>query len=506
MHRTRHDKDVSRAPGRAGPPTSPNSDETGYSAGETEDLTCQDHEVTSGPAQDEVRRLLGRIEELDPRIRAVNAVNSHALDEARVLDEETASGRSRGPLHGRAVLVKDNIDTAGLASTAGSLALADAPPARDASLVRRLRDAGMLVLGKTNLSEWANIRDLHSTSGWSAHGGLTRNPYALNRTAWGSSSGSGAAVAAGLADYAIGTETNGSITAPAAACGLVGLKPTVGLVPTEGVVPISWTQDSPGPMARTVAETAALLDALAGTDDAAGLDGEVRGQRIGVPRDLWGYSPAADAAAERALELLSQAGAVVVDDLALPALKDLDLELALTLMLVELKVALPRYLATRDAEVKTLADVIAFNRAQADRELPWFGQTLLEQAEQTEGIASPAYLASVDACAAAGIAELDRTLGEHDVDALLAPAMAPPAPIDLVNGDPGGDGASDSSALAGAPILTVPVELAHGLPVAVSLWGARGSERTLLQLGRALESRRDATLGPLPEPTFAEWV
>jgi amidase len=463
--------------------------------------------MTSGAAQDEVRRLLGLVEEFDPRIRAVNAVNPHALAEAETLDRETAAGHSRSPLHGRAVLVKDNIDTAGLASTAGSLALADEPPDRDAPLVRRLRESGLVVLGKTNLSEWANIRDEHSTSGWSAHGGLTRNPYALNRTAWGSSSGSGAAVAARLAPFAVGTETNGSITAPAAACGLVGLKPTVGLVPTEGVVPISWSQDSPGPMALTVADTAALLDAMAGTSTADDLGRSVRGRRIGVPRDLWGYSVAADAASERALEILSAAGAVIVDDLTLPALKDLDDGVALTLMLVELKVGLTKYLATRDAPVKTLADVIAFNRAHAEDELAWFGQSLLEKAEETEGVASAAYLESLDACTAAGLAELDRTLGEHDLDALVAPAMAPPSPIDLVNGDLGVEGgASDSSALAGSPILTLPVELAHGLPVAVSLWGARGSERTLLQLGQTLESGRDPRTGPLPEPTFAEWV
>jgi len=287
---------------------------------------------------------------------------------------------------------------------------------------------------------------------------------------------------------------------------VVGLKPTVGLVPTEGVVPISWTQDTPGPMTPTVADAAALLDAMAGTSAAAELERGVRGRRIGVPRDLWGYSGAADAASERALSLLSGAGAVIVDDLALPALKDLDHEVALTLMLVELKVALPRYLATRDVPVRTLADVIAFNREHAEQELSWFGQSLFEKAEATEGVSSPAYLESLDACTAVGLAELDRTLGEHDLDALVAPATGPATPIDLVNGDPGGDGASDSSALAGSPILTVPLELAHGLPVALSLWGARGSESTLLQLGRALEAGRDVRTGPLPPPTFPEWV
>ena len=216
--------------------------------------------MTSGPAQDEVRRLLGLIEELDPSLSAVNAVNTHALAEAEALDRETAAGRSRSPLHGRAVLIKDNIDTAGLASTAGSLALADSPPEQDAPLVRRLRDSGLVVLGKTNLSEWANIRDHHSTSGWSAHGGLTRNPYALNRTASGSSSGSGAAVAARLARSPSAPRPTARSRRPAACCGVVGLKPTVGLVPTEGVVPISWSQDAPGPMTLTVADAAALLD------------------------------------------------------------------------------------------------------------------------------------------------------------------------------------------------------------------------------------------------------
>lgn len=462
--------------------------------------------MSSGPAQDEVRRLLGAIEEVDPQIRSVNAVNSHALAEAEVLDRETAQGGHRSPLHGRAILVKDNIDTAGLASTAGSLALADVPPHADAPVVRRLREAGLVVLGKTNLSEWANIRDHHSTSGWSAHGGLTRNPYGLNRTAWGSSSGSGAAVAARLAPFAIGTETNGSITAPAAACGVVGLKPTVGRVPTGGVVPISWTQDSPGPMALTVADTAALLDVLAGTETAGTLDRDVRGRRIGVPRDLWGFSPAADAASERALALLSAAGAEIVEGISMPALKDLDEQHELTLMLVELKVSLAQYLGTRSSAVKTLDDVIAFNRAHPDAELPWFGQSLLEQAAETDGVASPAYLEAVEACTAAGLAELDRVVGEHELDALLAPAIAPATPIDLVNGDAYTGGSCDSSALAGAPILTVPVELVHGLPVAVSLWGARGSEAALLQLGQALEAGRDAATGPLPEPTFPTWV
>ena len=460
--------------------------------------------MTSGPAQDEARELLDRIEQTDPRLRSINALNPHALAEAEVLDRERAVGHLRSPLHGRPVLIKDNIDTAGLSTTAGSLALADAPPTTDAALVRRLREAGMVVLGKTNLSEWANIRDEHSTSGWSGHGGLTRNPYALNRTAWGSSSGSGAAIGARLAPYAIGTETNGSITAPAAACGCVGMKPTVGLVPTDGIVPISWTQDAPGPMTLTVAENAALLDVIAGTALSSAIDAGVRGRRIGVPRDLWGYSSHADAAAERVLLMLSSAGAVVVDDLALPALKDIDDEHVLNLMLIELVHGLARYLDVRRASVRSLADVVEFNLAHADTELRWFGQSLFDKALTLDGPSSQQYLDALDACAAAGIAELTRTLGEHQLDALLAPAMAPPTPIDLVNGDHGSGGASDSSALAGAPILTVPVELAHGLPVAVSVWGAPGSEGSLYAIGRAFERARDESVGPLPEPTYVE--
>jgi amidase len=460
--------------------------------------------VTSGPAQDETRELLDRIEQTDPRLRSINALNPDALADAEVLDRERAVGHLRSPLHGRPVLIKDNIDTAGLSTTAGSLALADAPPTTDAVLVRRLREAGMVVLGKTNLSEWANIRDEHSTSGWSGHGGLTRNPYALNRTAWGSSSGSGAAIGARLAPYAIGTETNGSITAPAAACGCVGMKPTVGLVPTDGIVPISWTQDAPGPMTLTVAENAALLDVIAGTDLSSTIDAGVRGRRIGVPRDLWGYSSHADAAAERVLSMLSSAGAVIVDDLALPALKDIDDEHVLNLMLIELVHGLARYLEARGASVRSLADVVEFNLAHADTELRWFGQSLFDKALTLDGPSSQQYLDAVDACAAAGIAELTRTLGEDQLDALLAPAMAPPTPIDLVNGDHGSGGASDSSALAGAPILTVPVELAHGLPVAVSVWGAPGSEGSLYAIGRAFERARDQAVGPLPEPTYVE--
>ena len=470
--------------------------------------------MTKAPAQDEIRRLLGLIQELDPLIHSVSAVNPHAIAEAETLDRETAAGHSRSPLHGQAVLVKDNVDTAGLASTAGSLALADSPPWRDATLVRRLREAGMVVLGKTNLSEWANIRDEHSTSGWSAHGGLTRNPYALNRTAWGSSSGSGAAVAARLAAYAVGTETNGSITAPAAACGLVGLKPTVGLVPTEGVVPISWSQDSPGPMARTVADAAALLDAMAGTSTADALGRATGSESRMRARPADRRTPRPVGLQPRVGRRLRARPLAAVEgrrgDRRRPRPADAEgprRRGALTLMLVELKVGLAKYLESRDAPVRTLADVIAFNRAHADP-----GAAVVRPGPPGEGAGDRGpRVAGVPRERGRLHVGGPRRAGPHPRPArprrrCVAPAMAPATPIDLVNGDPGGGGASDSSALAGSPILTVPVELAHGLPVAVSLWGARGSETALLQLGQALESGRDATTGPLPEPTFPEWV
>src|SRR4051794_39361437 len=315
------------------------------------------------------------MDEVDGLVSSVCTRNDAALEVARQRDYESRDGATRGPLHGRPVLVKDNIDTADLPTSAGSLALAgEPPPAQDAALVARLRAAGMVVLGKANLSEWANIRDPGSSSGWSAYGGLTRNPYALNRSAGGSSSGSGAAVAAGLADYAIGTETNGSIVCPAALNGVVGLKPTVGLVPQQGIVPISHSQDTAGPMTRTVSQAAALLTVLSGggTDYAAHcLGADLADVRIGVPRGpLWGYSIGLDRVTEQALELLSRSGATLVDHLALPTPAEDD---QLAILFHELKVDLAAYLATRtEGGPRTLADLIAFNDKLADVELRYF--------------------------------------------------------------------------------------------------------------------------------------
>ncbi|GAB3764047.1 amidase [Nocardioides ginsengisegetis] len=464
-------------------------------------------------SREAVEELLDRIETADVHTNAVCTLHPDALGQAEALDAESAAGRTRSPLHGRAILVKDNVDTHDLPTTAGSLALADVPPpARDAALVQRLRAAGMVVLGKTNLSEWANIRDGNSASGWSAYGGLTRNPYGLNRSAGGSSSGSGAALAAGLAPFAIGTETDGSISCPAAFNGCVGFKPTVGLVPTAGVVPISSSQDSPGPMAMTVRDAAALLSVLAddGVDYAAhAVPGRLAGKRIGVPRaTYWGYSPHADAAAERAVALLAAEGATIVDHTDLPEIGEQAWADELTVLLAELRHGLAGYLAGRPGDVpRTLEEVVQYNRDHADLELAHFGQSLFEQALEGPTVDDDAYREARDRCVALTRTDgIDKILHEHGLDALVTPSYAPAAPIDLVNPEAHPGSCTSATAMAGYPLLTVPTELAAGLPVAVSFWGASGSERTLVEIAHGYELARDRSTGPLPEPTFPTFV
>lgn len=464
-------------------------------------------------AREAVEELLDRISVVEPHTNAICTLHPDALAQADALDAEAAERGVRGPLHGRAVLVKDNIDTRDLPTTAGSLALASAsPPSRDAPLVQRLRNAGMVVLGKTNLSEWANIRDESSTSGWSAYGGLTRNPYGLNRSAGGSSSGSGAAVAAGLASYAVGTETDGSITCPAAFNGCVGIKPTVGTVPTTGVVPISESQDSPGPMALTVREAAALLTVLAGngTDYAEhAVPGRLAGTRIGVPRTTyWGYSPHADAAAERALGLLAAEGATIVDHTDLPAYGDEVGEDELLVLLAEFRAGVEDYLSTRTGDVpRTLREIVDFNRAHAGTELAHFGQSLFEQALAGPLAGSPEHLAARSrGIAATRSGGIDQVLREHELDALVTPSYPPAHPIDLVNAEALAGSCSSPTAIAGYPLVTVPSELAAGLPVAVSFWGAAGSEGTLIEIAHGYEVARDGASGPLAAPTFPTFV
>jgi amidase len=464
-------------------------------------------------AEQRVERALARADEVDGMVASMCTRNDAALDQARERDAETRDGRSRGPLHGWPVLVKDNVDTADLPTTAGSLALAAQPnPARDAALVTRLREAGLVVIGKANLSEWANIRDGNSASGWSGYGGLTRNPYALNRSAGGSSSGSGAAVAAGITPYAVGTETDGSISCPAAFNGCVGIKPTVGLVPTDGVVPVSRSQDSPGPMAMTVRDAAALLGVLAGngTDYASyAADGRLAGKRIGVPRArYWGYSSHADELAERAVQLLAREGATVVDDTDLTSMEDFDGHDELLVMLAELRSGLEDYLAARPGDgPRTLADVVAWNREHADVELQHFGQSLFEQALEGPGVDSREYAEARARCLRAGRDDgIDAVLRAHDLDALVTPSYGPAVPIDLVNPEAHTGSCTQPSAIAGYPLLTVPSGLAAGLPVAVSFWGTAASEPTLVEIAAGYEAARDRDTGPLPAPTFPTFV
>lgn len=472
-------------------------------------------------------RRIERVDQATDGVRAVLEVNPEAAAEAELLDRERAVGDLRGPLHGLPVLVKDNIDTAApLHTTAGSWALHGTSPAADAPLVRRLRAAGMVVLGKANLSEWANYRSTRSTSGWSAVGGLTRNPWRLTHTACGSSSGSAAGIAVGLAPLSIGTETDGSIVCPASVCGVVGLKPTVGLVPSAGVVPISHSQDSVGPMARTVRDAAVLLAVLTGRSPDAYLAppgtpaSGLRGVRLGVPRPgIWTRSPAVAAAVEAALEVLAAAGATIVDEVAVPSLASIDPADELTVLDHELKAGLAAYFATRPpGGPRTLAELIANNREHADLELVHFDQDIFERSELTTGLDDPAYLQARQRCVDASRARgIDAVLAAHRLDALVLPSSGPAWPIDLVHGDDGpvqdraaqdvdehGFGSSTLPALAGYPIVTVPCGLGDGLPVGVSFTGTAGSEAVLLRIADAYERSAfgpdgaTAALGPPP--------
>jgi amidase len=456
-----------------------------------------------------VRDCLARIAAIDhagPKLMSVIELNPDAIAIAKALDAERKAGRVRGPLHGLPVLVKDNIATGDRMSTsAGSLALDGVRATRDAHVVKRLRDAGAVILGKTNLSEWANIRSTRSVSGWSARGGLTRNPYALDRNTSGSSSGTAAAIAASLAPLGVGTETDGSIVSPASICGLVGLKPTVGRLSRDGIVPIAPSQDTPGPMTRSVADAALLYAAMAGrdgADDATSAapaepvptaiplpDDALRGARIGVARAYFTGFDELDALIDQAIVVMKRAGAEIVDpvDLASPTYTDAELRV----LLYELKASLPRHLATfaPGAKVKTLADAIAFNRAHHEREMAWFGQELFEKAEAYGGIDTKEYLDSLAECRK-GAREngLDRVLKANRLDALIAPTGGPAWLIDPVNGDHSGASFSSPAAVAGYPHLTVPAGFVRGLPVGLSFVGSAWSEARLLALGHAYET------------------
>jgi amidase len=478
-------------------------------------------ELTIGAMQDGMRsgrftartlaeQYVGRIAAMDKRGPAINSIielNLDALQIAGALDRERKAGRVRGPMHGIPILIKDNIDTADqMKTSAGSLALAENIAARDAHVVKRLREAGAVILGKTNLSEWANFRSTHSTSGWSARGGLTRNPYALNRNACGSSTGSGASIAANFAAVGVGTETDGSVVCPSSSSGLVGLKPTVGLVSRSGIIPISHSQDTAGPMARTVTDAAILLGAMTGIDslDAVTLtsrthvaadytqfldaDG-LRGARIGVARQSFGFNDAVDRVMKDAIEAIKSLGATIVDPANLETdgkFNDSEFEV----LLYEFKAGLNAYVANLAPHVKsrTLADLIQFNEEHRDVEMPYFGQEIFEMAEKKGPLTSPEYRKALAKNHRLARTEgIDATVRKHKLDAVIAPTGGPAWTTDLINGDHYTGGYSSASAVAGYPHITVPAGFVQGLPVGISFFAGAWSEGKLLKYAFAFE-------------------
>jgi amidase len=466
---------------------------------------------------------LNRIAALDdagPMLNAVLATNPDALAIADERDAERRAGKVRGPLHGIPVLLKDNIDTGDKQlTTAGSLALAGAPAQRDSEVARRLREAGAVILGKANLSEWANIRSTHSTSGWSAVGGLTRNPYVLDRNPCGSSSGSGVAVAAGMVVAAIGTETDGSIVCPASVNGVVGFKPTVGLVSRRGIVPIAHSQDTAGPMTRSVADAAILLDAIAGSDAADAATGEadarragfraeldgatLRGRRVGIVRDHGGGGEESKAILDGAVATLKAQGAEIVDPVALPRSSDYS-EDELAVLLYELRADLGAYLRGRGSATATsLADVIAFNEREAALEMPWFGQELFLQAEHDGGLNPDDYRAKrARIRKLAGPQGIDKALAAGRLDALVAITCGPAWASDLVYGDNWSVSCSSGpAAIAGYPSASVPAGFVDGLPVGVSFMAGAWQDARVLAIAHAFERAHAARRPPRYRPS-----
>lgn len=490
----------------------PSQQTAGVPAFELEEATIADLQkgMESGKwsARSIAEAYLKRIEQLDrqgPTLRSMLDINPDALAIADELDRERKSGKTRGPLHGIPVLIKDNLDTRDrMTTTAGSLALEGSIPAQDSTVAKKLREAGAVLLAKTNLSEWANIRSTKSSSGWSARGGQCRNPYALDRTPCGSSSGSGAATSANLGAVSIGTETDGSIVCPANACGLVGIKPTVGLVSRAGIIPISHSQDSAGPMCRTVADAAVVLSVIAGVDvrdpgTAAGagkshadytkfLDPNgLKGVRLGVPRKYFGFHHTVEHVMKDALEVLKKLGAELIDPVDLP--NDPKVGAAeLEILLYELKADLNAYLATLGpgARVKTLADVIKFNEENREREMPYFGQELFLQAQEKGPLSSKPYVNAAKRCA-----QFRKTynalLAKHRLDAFVAPTDSAAWTIDLINGDHYIGGSSSPAAIAGYAHVSVPAGYVHGLPVGLSFFAGAWSEPALIRLAYAFE-------------------
>ncbi len=455
-------------------------------------------------------KYLARIDAIDkqgPALNSVIEINPDALSIADALDKERKEKGPRGPLHGIPVMIKDNIDTADrMMTTAGSLALVGSKPPKDSTVAQKLRDAGAVILCKTNLSEWANIRSEHSTSGWSGRGGQTKNPYGLDRNPCGSSSGSGAGVSANLGAAAIGTETDGSIVCPSSVNGVVGIKPTVGLVSRTGIIPISHTQDTPGPMCRTVRDAATVLGALTGLDaeDAATSGsreraytdytqflkaGGLRGARIGVVRRAFGHHPAVDKIMEGALDAMKQQGAILVDPAVIESAGKFG-ESEFTVLLYELKVDLNAYLTRLgpNAPVKSLQDVIDFNERNREREMPFFGQDTFLKAQEKGPLTTQEYLDALQKNHQLARKEgIDATMDKDNLDALVAPTGGPAWLTDHVDGDSFGGGSAGAAAVAGYPNITVPAGFVFGLPVGISFFGRAWSEPVLIRLAYAFE-------------------
>jgi amidase len=463
---------------------------------------------------------IAAIDDAGPQLNAVIEINPRAMADAAALDAERKAGKVRGPMHGIPVLIKDNVDIAGMVNSAGSLALADNHPAADAFVAKRLRDAGAVILGKTNLSEWANFRSTRSSSGWSSRGGQTKNPYVLDRNPCGSSSGTGSAIAASLAAVGVGTETDGSIICPASVNGLAGLKPTVGLVSRSGIIPISVSQDTAGPMARTVSDVALLLTAMAGVDaaDPAGHSAEgkvaadytaflkadaLKGKRFGVVRQAMGYHPDVDSSMTKAIEAIKAAGGEVIDVKVATYNSWNDPEFSV--LLYEFKDGLNSYLKSHGSSHASLEALIAWNKTNATTAMPIFGQEIFEQAQAKGPLSDAAYLKARDSAKRlAGKDGLLAALVKDKLDALIAPSMAPTWPTDHVLGDHFVGAGYGMAAVAGTPSLTVPFGDSFGLPLGITFMGRAYSEGDLIGFGFALEQASKTRRAPQFAPTLGK--
>ena len=488
---------------------------------ELDEMTIADLQagMSSGKftARSITEKYLTRIEAIDKQGPAINSVlelNTDALAMAEAADKERKDKGARGPLHGIPVLIKDNIDTADrMETTAGSLAMLGSRCTKDAFVVQKLREAGAVILGKTNLTEWANIRSSHSSSGWSGRGGQTKNPYALDRNPCGSSSGSGAATGANLCAAAVGTETDGSVVCPSSANGLVGIKPTLGLISRSGVIPIAHSQDTPGPMARTVRDAAILLGALAGVDlrdsVTAAANGKIatdytrfldpnglKGARIGVARKYFGFSDAVDSLMNDLTDEMKRAGAIIVDPADLDSHGKFD-DTELLVLLYELKTDLNAYLAARPGAPKTLKDLIDFNDHNKDKEMPYFGQDLFIKAQGKGPLTEKEYVTALEANRRLSRKEgIDALMDKFHLDAIMAPTGSPAWITDWVDGDHAGGGSSNAAAVAGYPDITVPAGFIFGLPVGVSFFGRAWSEPVLLKIAYGFEQLTKARKPP----------